>query len=218
MSAEEDAIRLNLKGLLGLRGIADQIRRIPELAAEYYANGGPGVNQGVVMDRYSESGNKRFAPLSKKYFDWKSGKSKEFNAGQKKRYGRGSRLINVASGSKMQKDRTGGMTSVPRFTKILPILVLTGALRAAVGARRHYISSLRGMGDVAYVTFVGLPDYAMAHHDPKNGRRPRRTPVAANLDDMKRLVEFTKRRISMLTARFTGKSVTFGGAQARIIP
>lgn len=214
----EQAIRDNMKTMISLRGVAAQLEQLPLQCGEFYANGGPGVSQGVVGDRFAGQGNARFAPLSKKYFDWKSGKSKELNKAQKVRYGRGSRLIDVRTGSKMAKDSTGGMISKARFTKVLPILVLTGALRAAVTTRNHRVTSLRGQGDVAWVTFINLPEYAMAHHDPKNGKRPRRSPVAPNFDDIKRVVEFARRHISMLTARFNSGPVAFGGGQARIIP
>lgn len=213
----EQAIRDNMKTMLSLRAVAAQLEQLPLRCGEYYANGGPGVGQGVVGDRFAGQGNARFAPLSKNYFDWKSGKSKDFNKRQKMRYGRGSRMIDVRTGTKMAKDSTGGMVSVPRLTKILPILVLTGALRAAVTSRNHRVTSLRGQGDVAWVTFMNLPEYALAHHDPKKYKGPRRSPVAPNFDDIKKVVEFAKRHISALTARFNNGPVAFGGGQARII-
>jgi hypothetical protein len=208
---EEKHIKLNLKGMLALRGIADQIRRIPELAAEFYANGGPGVGQAVVGDRFQGKGNSRFAPLSFEYAMAKSKQAKALNKYQKTTFGRSSKLIDVGFRS------TTGVVTGFGSSKNLPILVRTGKLRAAVTARGHYVSSVKGMKDVAYVTFVDLPDYALYHHEPKGGR-VRRSPVAANLDDMDRLAEFTRRRITMLTARFSGNTtITYGDAQARLI-
>jgi hypothetical protein len=213
----DQAIRDNMKTMLSLRAVAAQLEQLPLQCGEYYANGGPGVSQGIVGERFAGQGNARFAPLSKNYFDWKSGKSKDLNKQQKIRYGRGSRMIDVRTGSKMAKDSTGGMVSAARMTKILPILVLTGALRAAVTARNHKVTSLRGQGDVAWVTFVNLPEYALAHHDPKKAGRVRRSPVAPNFDDIKKVVEFARRHITALTARFNNGPVSFGDGQARII-
>jgi hypothetical protein len=212
------AMRDNLRVMRSLRAVGAQIQRIPELAAEYYANGGPGVGQAVVLDRFQGQGNARFAPLSKDYFDWKSGKSKDLNKKQKVRYGKGSRLLKVEVSSRMTLDKSGTMVKKSKFASILPILVLSGALRAAVAARRHYISSLRGMGDTAFVTFIGLPEYALAHHDPKKAGRVRRSPVSANAEDIKRLKEFVQRRVALMTAKFNSGPVTFGDGQARIIP
>ena len=217
MAAERDVLRENLRTMRGLRGVAEQIQRIPELAAEYYGNGGPGVGQAVVLDRFQGQGNARFAPLSKDYFEWKSGKSKQLNESQKKRFGKGSRLLKVEVSSRMTLDKSGTMVKKSKFKSILPILVLTGMLRAAVGSRRHYVSSLRGMGDTAFVTFIGLPDYALAHHDPKKPGRARRSPVSANADDIRRLADFVQRRVTLMTAKFNSGPVAFGGGQARII-
>lgn len=212
----EQALQKNLKVLSGIRGVADQLRRIPEMGAEFYANGGPGVGQGVVMDRFQGPGNARFAPLSKDYADWKQGKSKSLNAAQKAKYGKGSKLLSVTVGSKL-KNVKGSFQSVAIVKKTLPILVLTGALRAAVGARRHRVSSVIGMGDTAYVTFTGLPSYAPYHHDPKTAPFPKRSPVEPNAADINRVVGFLQKRINLTVGRFNSGAVSFGDGRARII-
>ena len=232
-----------------LRLVALDVRHLAAKAAVFYANGGPGVGEPVVGDRFMGQGNARFAPLSREYGDWKSGKSKALNDQQKVLFGRGSRLIKEKTGEKvvptyehkllreeaLKRAQSGG-TYASWFQKLkkdwkletlhetkvttrgsLPILVLTGALRAAVTKRQHFIESTGK--DKAVVTFRNLPIYAVYHHKPLTAPFPKRSPVEPNAQDVSRLTEFVQRHISLLVARFNGGSVrvAFGDAQARII-
>ncbi len=192
------ALQKNLRILKSLKGVAQQLKLLPSDIANYYANGGPGVGQAVVGDRFSGEGNARFAPLSKDYEDWKTGKSKSLNKQQKVNYGKGSRLL--PSGSSK-----GG--------KILPILVLTGALRASILSRQNTITQ---QGDTAYITFKGLPGYAVYLHEGTS-RMPERSPVKPNEADMDRVKEYVARRLKLITGNFSSGSVAFGGAAPRII-
>lgn len=247
MNAEQQkALRDNLRTLTGLQAVAAALRSIPMAAAEYYGNGGPGVGQAVVGDRFQGQGNSRFVPLSHEYQDWKAGKSKALNAQQKIYMGRGSRLIKVETTSKAfdsdeykkihkeakKQARAGAdynqvfrslweqggrkrlSTGKTRTVRSLPILVLTGMLRAAVTSRGHTVTQ---DGDIAYVTFSELPKYALYHHDPKTAPFPKRSPVEPNERDMERVAEFVSRKVSVLTAKFNSGSVSFGDAQARFI-
>lgn len=195
-------IESTLKVARSLRAAEATLRRIPVIAANYYANGGAGVGQAVVGDRFQGKGNSRFAPLSAAYRDRKIGVSKDMNKQQKAVFGRGSRMIKVSVGQ--------------RFKGIQPILVLSGKLRESVTSRTHSISIANG-SDTAFVTFHGLPIYAAYHHAPVTAPFPKRSPVEPNTADMVRVHDFIAREISKLTARFNNGPVAFGGAQARII-
>lgn len=242
----QKALRDNLRTLTGLQAVASALRSIPTAAAEYYGNGGPGVGQAVVGDRFQGKGNARFVPLSHDYQLWKSGKSKALNAQQKIYMGRGSRFIKVQTSSKLfdtdqyrqisraakKRAKLGGdynswfnslwneagrprlHSGNTRVSRSLPILVLSGYLRAAVTSRGHAVTQV---GDVAYVTFSELPKYALYHNDPKTAPFPKRSPVEPNADDMVRVAEFISRKVSVLTAKFNTGTVAFGDAQARFI-
>lgn len=198
----------NLKTLASLEAAIKMFRQLPFEAANYYANGGPGVGQAVVGDRFQGQGNSRFEPLSYDYARWKSGNARQLNKAQKAKYGKGSKLIDVAF-----KSTTGVLTGYGT-SKNLPILVLSGALRAAINSRSH---SVELVGDVGWVTFKNLPKYALYHHDPKTAPFPKRSPVEPNYDDVERVKEFLNRKISALVGNVNQQRVAFGGSQARIL-
>jgi hypothetical protein len=97
--------------------------------------------------------------------------------------------------------------------KNLPILILSGKLRAAVTMQRNHQVTARG--DTATVTFIGLPEYAMYLHTGTK-RMPKRSPVEPNAADVKRAVEATSRWVSAQVG--AGSATTsFGQGTARVI-
>lgn len=190
-----------------MEATANVVRRLPTLMAEYYANGGKGVGQAVVGDRFQGKGNGRFAPLSLDYFKWKSKNARRLNKSQKEKYGKGSKILDNVP----YRSFTGSMSGEGKG-KNLPILVLTGATRHAVTSRKHPIVQ---QGDTAIITFGDLPTYAIFHHyGTKN--LPVRSPVEPNTDDMVRVQEFADRQVK--AAMGEGNSLTsFGAGVPRII-
>lgn len=189
----------NMAAANKLRAAAKLVGGLPKMMGEFYANGGAGVANPVVGDRFMGAGNSRFAPLSRDYAITKAGQSKGLNTAQHQTYGRGSKLITSS---------TQGFLG-----KSLPILVRTGKLRAMVAySRGHRITQ---NGDVARVTFTNLPFYAKYHHTGTS-KMPKRSPVEPNAADIVRVKEFAERRLSAYIN--AGSSVTaFGGGIARII-
>lgn len=77
----------------------------------------------------------------------------------------------------VQRDpRIFGKTKAGKAASSLPMLVRTGRLRDAVCTIHHPITK---DGDIAFITFQGLPDYAM-YHQTGTKRMPRRSPVDPN--------------------------------------
>ncbi len=178
----------NQAAIKKLRAAARALRELPRKMGEFYANGGPGVAYGVVNDRFGGEGNARFAPLSTQYALWKQGQSKALNKKQKENWGRGSKLINVAFNTRHQGVDVGGTAKGS-----MPILVLTGKLRAITSSMRSHPITVQG--DTAVVTFKGLPDYAKYL---RSGTKymPARSPVDPNEEDLMRVQEFAMRWLS----------------------
>ncbi len=175
-----------MKALLQLQHVADVLGTLPTKMAEFYANGGDGVKQGVVGDRFQGVGNARFAPLDRDYFMWKSGQKGKLNKAARAKYGQGSKLIDVPF-----KSKTGLLVGFGSG-KNLPILVLSGKLRSAILGRKHPITQF---GDVAIIDFTDLPDYAEWHHTGTKRGLPKRSPVEPNEDDLARVLEFANKEI-----------------------
>ncbi len=154
----------NYDAVRTLQAMAQAVRMLPTRMAEFYANGGAGNANPVVGDRFGPTGNTRFEPLSAKYAAWKSGNVKARRKKASEKFGKG-----------FQGN---------------PILVLTGALRAAVTARDHVITQ---SGNTASVRFVNLPEYAKYLHDPKSKKMPKRSPVEPNAEDINRIKMFALR-------------------------
>lgn len=212
MSEASDAYESNMRTIRDVRNKSRVLLLLPKKMAEFYAIGGPGVGQAVVGDRFQGEGNARFPPLSPKYLLWKTGQSKELNKQQKAAFGRGSKLLKYQTGSKI--DKKSGY-NVPKFSAVLPILVLSGKLRAAVTARSHDIEL---NGDTAVVTFKNLPEYALYHHDPQKAPFPKRSPVEPNQSDVERIRSFATTWLSAQLGVRSNQPTAFGGGQARIIP
>ncbi len=172
---------------LWLEGVAAFIAQVPTYMARLYANGGPGVSEAVVGDRFKGAGNARFVPLSPAYALWKSQRAKSLSNLARKDYGQGSKLLKV----KIPNSR-GGFHGGPKGVSNLPILVLTGALRAAIVKRKHAITQEH---DTAWIDFSELPDYSEFLHTGTS-RMPKRSPVEPNTDDIARIQVFTEQEIN----------------------
>jgi hypothetical protein len=82
-----------------------------------------------------------------------------------------------------------------------PILVRTGLLRSAVISVKHQISQ---SGDVATITFAGLPSYAIYHHEGVPSRNlPMRSPVQPEEADIIRIEAYAKRRLAAIYGKTT---------------
>lgn len=184
-----------LAAVKSLRRAAQAMRSLPRKCAEFYANGGAGVANPVVGDRFQGQGNARFVPLSAKYEATKAGQAKGLNNRQKTVWGRGSKLVPSASG------------------RNLPILVRSGLLRSLVAFNRAH--RIQAAGDDATVTFINLPEYAGYLHAGTT-KMPKRSPVEPNEADVARVSEFASRWISGQIG--VGSTTTaFGAGTARII-
>ncbi|MBA3588849.1 hypothetical protein [Methylibium sp.] len=173
--------------------IATLIEALPEIGAQEYANGR--LRAKPIVDRHFTAGNQQrygWAPLSPDYAEQKRGQRKMLQRGMK------------AAGrpvSRLDEDDLGG--------SILPMLVRTGRMRAAVNSRTHRI--IRS-GDVAVIVFANLPEYALAHH--KGGAHlPKRSPVAPNIEDRAEVVKVMQRQLDVAIG--TGGDVP---VSARSIP
>ncbi len=188
-----------------LQSVAALMKALPTKMADFYANGGAGVGQGVVGDRFQGAGNARFEALKEGYAKWKGRHAGDLNKSQRKNYQRGSKLINVP-----YKTESGNVVKNDGSTN-LPILVLTGATRAAVTSRKTTITQ---EGDVAYCRFH-VPDYAKWLQRGTK-KMPKRSPVDPNEEDMERVTEFAKRQVKAYIG--SGKAITtFGGGTPRVI-
>ncbi len=141
--------------------------------AEEYANGA--YRARPLVDAHFTAGNQQrygWAPLSTEYFRWKQGliPKRAIKAGRF----RGSKLDPNAEHQTVNEHTTG----IGHGTN-LPMLVLSGDLRKAVGSRTH---SVAAAGDQVVVTFRGLPKYA-EYHQTGTGKMPKRSPVDPNAED-----------------------------------
>jgi len=196
----------NTAAIRKLRAAARALRELPRKMGEFYANGGPGVAYGVVNDRFGGEGNARFAPLSTQYALWKQGVSKELNRKQKEVWGRGSKRISVPYNTRHQGVDVSGVAKGS-----MPILVLTGKLRAITSSMRSHPITVQG--DTAIVTFKGMPDYAKyLRSGTKN--MPARSPVDPNEADIVRVREFAMRWLSGQMGEGV-QSTSFGEGVAR---
>ncbi len=145
-----------------------------------YANGRTGA---PIVDQHFTAGNQGrygWAPLSKAYFDRKSGIS--------------------VKGSRKDKNAAYQTKSGSATGTNLPMLVRTGALRAAVGSKSHLVTQDAATGNVT-VLFTALPDYALYLHDGTE-KMPKRSPVMPNEQDVAAVMAVTRnyldKRLSIL--------------------
>lgn len=198
----------NLAAFRRFTKAAEVLSTLPAAMAEYYANGGAGVGQAVVGDRFSGKGNSRFEPLSYAYAVRKGKASNKLIKAIKFKHGKGVKKIGVK-----YKSDTGTVVGYGAIKSSIPILVLSGDTRAAVLSRSATITQ---RGDVGYATFHDLPDYAKYLHNGTS-RMPKRSPVEPDEEDMARVVEFAQRKIKAAIGE--GSPLTaFGGATPRILP
>ncbi len=85
-------------------------------------------------------------------------------------------------------DKHTGSRHIAGHGKNLPMLVLTGELRAKVNSKGHTVA-MRG-GD-AVITFRQLPEYAVYHHEG-GPKLPIRSPVKPNELDKVAVVEYMR--------------------------
>lgn len=149
----------NLQALRTIEAAAAAVANLPLVGANAYANGM--YRRDPIVSKHFTSGNQAryaWAHLSPGYALWKLGATRTIKATIKQ------------SGN-----------AVPRGA--LPMLVLSGKMKAAVLSRNHRIQL---EGDVAVITFGHLPAYALAHHQG-NAKLPRRSPVAPNSIDLEEI-------------------------------
>lgn len=96
----------------------------------------------------------------------------------------------------------------------LPMLVLTGVLRAAVTQQKHQITR---EGDTAWIIFDGLPEYAIYLHTGTD-KMPKRSPVEPNAADAEEVRNAMQRYLDAQLG--TGGNVAVSGStipgQARV--
>jgi hypothetical protein len=204
----------NLDTLKALDALAAFVETLPLIGAEVYANGARRATP--IVDRHFTAGNQQrygWAPLSRAYFLRKQqglkGKVRKgvFFPGKGKK---GSKLD---KGAEFQSS-TGALTGIGSGTN-KPMLVNSGLTRQAVSGGSHTISL---SGDVALVTFRGLPDYAEYLHTG-TGKMPKRSPVEPGPDDITQVGDEMEKALSAQTARLGFSPVSSASipAQARIV-
>jgi hypothetical protein len=193
------AVSPNLyRRLEALRTFLDQA---PTIAAQAFANGLAGQASPIVDDRFKGQGNWRFPALMPETVKAKARWAK----GEIRKIGR----------NKIFFPGVGGTGSV-MIGGQKPILVDSGALRAAVLSRRH---AIRQAGETAVITFGGLPDYAVYQHTG-TGRMPKRSPVEPDQNDRKMLVAILQKRLNAITraaGQATGVRQRFGGGAPTVV-
>lgn len=187
-----------------MQQVARALRTSVQAGAQAYANGTAGEKP--IVDRHFTAGNQArygWAALTREYFLRKQrglvGKTKGgvFYPGGGKT---GSKLDKQA-GFREVLGETVGLGSGTNA----PMLVLTGALRAAVVGPKHAIT-VGGNGDTAVAKFAGLPEYATYLHE----NNPQRSPVAPNELDRVEVIAAMRRHID--AALGTGGAVPVSGS------
>jgi hypothetical protein len=97
----------------------------------------------------------------------------------------------------------------------LPMLVRTGALRAAVNSGTHRIVASPD-GNQVTVYFHNLPEYAVYLHDG-TGKMPKRSPVQPNAEDYEQVYATARRNIDAVLKTVTTGPRAFNGAKARMV-
>jgi hypothetical protein len=176
MSSADDR---NERTTLELTKLADFVASLSEVGAQEYANGR--YRGAPLVDAH-------FTPGSQERYGWPD-LSPEYEE-RKRLAGPALRKGMRAAGRKVSKfdeDKFGG--------NILPMLVLTGALRQAVTSKTHKITR---KGDVATIVFDDLPEYALAHHTGNPGRNlPKRSPVEPGPEDLELIEEAMERHLAL---------------------
>lgn len=165
------------KALSSLAQLAKTIEGLAEVGARAYASPVAGQAAPIVDDRFKGAGNKRFPPLAASTLAQKSGSVRKAKASGQVRAG-------VFFGGK-----SGTGSKLIKGGK--PILVNSGALRAAVKVGALIVSSV----GVATITFRGLPDYAV-YLRTGTAKMPMRSPVDLNPADRERVLAAMRRVLS----------------------
>ncbi len=203
--------------LRNLRQMAAVMARLPTIAAEAYANGKFG-DRPIVEPHFTPGNDQRqgWPPLSRAYALAKA------RGLSKNRKGTASELQKLQTGRKVKVDRnasfsssTGTMSGIGTMAN-LPMLVKTGLLRERTTSRTlHQISQ---QGDVAMVTFNGLPDYAQYLHTGTD-KMPKRSPFEPSFQDVLLLEDAMRKYLNGVTGgagNFAANGNTIGG-RARVV-
>ncbi len=196
----------NLRSIQRIEAVAAAMASAVEVGAQTYANGG--FRATPIVDGHFTAGNQQrygWEPLSRDYFMVKAGQKAALRKGMKAAGRKGSKLDKFAG---FQSSVGGGMIGFGTGAN-LPMLVRTGATRAAVNSRTHRLDR---NGDTVVITFANLPDYV---EFLQNGtaKMPKRSPVEPNSEDMA--------QIQAAMEQFIEKAAGAGGSvpvEARSIP
>ena len=175
-----------------LERVAAAVRTSVVAGANAYANGVAGGKP--IVDKHFTAGNQQrygWAALSRDYFLRKQGQIKPKTKGGVFFPGLGK------TGSKLDKaaefrSSTGLLSGIGVGINA-PMLVLTGALRAAVSSVKHPVRASPD-GNLVTVKFSGLPEYAQYLHDG-TPRMPQRSPVAPNELDRAEIVAVMRKHV-----------------------
>ncbi len=133
-----------------------------KFGGEAYANGRSASGKGFVDQHFTAGNQQRYGwqPLSEDYFRTKQGLK-----------------VKGTKSDKFAQYKTGTGSASERN---LPMLVKTGALRAAVGSKSHMVV-VDPKGNVLII-FRDLPEYALYLHEGTD-KMPKRSPVEPNAAD-----------------------------------
>jgi hypothetical protein len=198
-----------------LRRLSAAIRGALAAAVEEYANG---KKRAVpIVDRHFTAGNQQrygWEPLTKEYFD-----AKKKGIVKRGQYGlvlgagvstKGKKLSKLDPHAQFKGKyirATGGLN--------LPMLVNSGALRAAINSGTHRIVATPD-GSRVTVYFRNLPEYAKYLHSG-TAKMPKRSPVQPNAEDYEQVYASARQYIdAVLRTGKTGRQA-FGGGKARMV-
>lgn len=168
----------------------------------------------AIVNRHFTLGNQQrygWAPLSRDYFLDKQG-----SLGKAKVFfnpGGGKQKIKLDPKAEFTSS-TGELVGIGSG-KNKPMLVNSGALKAAMAAGKH---SLRQTSDGSViVVFRGLPAYAIYLHEGDG--MPKRSPVSPSAEDIAEVQAAAARFMdaSLGTGKKSAGPVGFGGAPARMV-
>lgn len=197
-----------------LDDLGDVIERLPLIGAQAYANGARSSKP--IVDRHFTAGNQQrygWAPLSRNHFLKKKADLKGKTKGGVFFPGKGKKGSKLDHAAEFQSS-TGEMSGIGSATN-KPMLVDTGLTRQAVTAGNHTITV---NGDVATITFRGLPDYDVYLHTGTK-KMPKRSPVEPGAADIAEVQDEMEKALSAAVARLgnPAQSLTTIPGQARIV-
>lgn len=177
-----------------VEALAVFLESTPTIAAEIYANGTVGRAKPLVDNHFTHGGQAQygFAPLSPKYAQQKNDQTVRVRGGGFIMGGSAGRALSEKSQKAIFS--ASGASATKLSGGSLPILVRTGKLRSMVASMRHAVTQ---SGDVATVTFSGLPEYAQYLQDG-TPNMPARSPVNPGPRDLQEIDAELKKRLSVI--------------------